>query len=114
MIKHSFCVVNSAVEHVHPGQTPVIAFHQPLYALAKQIQWKWPDHYGVDKFVVMFGGQHIEMAALKMVGDWLKGSGWVQALVQANITTVGTADSFLCSAHVTRTTRAHQVTLAAL
>jgi len=30
---------------------------------------------------------NIEMAALKMLGDWLKGSGWVQALVQADITT---------------------------
>ena len=48
MIKHSFCVAKSAVEHLNPGQTPVIAFHQPLYAFAKQIQWKWPDHYRED------------------------------------------------------------------
>ena len=88
MIKLSFCVVKRAIEHLNPGQTPVIAFDQPLYALAKSIQWKWLDHYREDKFVVMFGDLHIEMAALKMVGDWLKGSGWVQALVQANITTV--------------------------
>ena len=114
MIKHSFCVIKSAVEHLNPGQIPVITFDQPLYALAKQIQWKWPDDYGEDKFVIMFGGLHIEMAALKAVGDWLKGSGWVQTLVQTGITTVGTADSFLRAAHVTRTRRAHQVTLAAL
>lgn len=111
MIKHSFCVVKSAVQHLNPGQIPVITFDQPLYALAKQIQWKWPGDY---KFVIMFGGLHIEMAALKTVGDWLKGSGWVQALVQADITTAGTADSFLRAAHVIRTRRAHQVTLAAL
>ena len=54
------------------------------------------------------------MAALKTVGDWLKGSGWVQALVQANITTPGTADSFLRAAHVACSRRAHQVTVAAL
>ena len=29
MIKHSFGVVKSAVEHLNPGQTPVIAFDQP-------------------------------------------------------------------------------------
>ena len=114
MIKHSFHVVKSAIEHLNPGQTPVIAFDQPLYALAKHIQWKWPENYGEDKFVIMFGGLHIEMAALKTLGDWLKGSGWVQALVQANITTPGIADSFLQAAHVTRTIRAHQVTVAAL
>jgi len=114
MIKHSMDVINNAVKHLNPGQTPVITFDQPLYALAKQIQWKWPEKYGDEKFVIMFGGLHIEMAALKTVGDWLKGSGWVQALVQAGITTPGTADSFLQAAHVARTRRAHQVTVTAL
>ena len=59
-------------------------------------------------------GLHIEMTALNTLGDWLQGSGWTQALVQAEITTAGTADSFLRAAHVTRTRRAHQVTAAAL
>ena len=40
----------------------------------------------------MLGGLHIEMAALKTIGDWLQGSGWAQAPVQADIATVG-ADS---------------------
>ena len=51
-----------------PGQTPVVTFDQPLFALAKQIQWKWPQEYGEQKFVVVFGGLHIEIAALKTVG----------------------------------------------
>ena len=54
------------------------------------------------------------MATLKTLGDWLKGSGWVQALVQADLATPGTADSFLQAAHVMRTRRVHQVRLAAL
>ncbi|KAL8572888.1 hypothetical protein ACOMHN_011137 [Nucella lapillus] len=62
----------------------------------------------------MFGGLHIEMAALRTLGDWLQGSGWVQALVQAEIVTAGTADSFLRASHVLRSRRAHQVTAAAL
>ena len=66
-----------------------------------------------DKYVVMFGGIHIEMAALKTLGDWLRGSGWVQALVEADIVSPGIADSFL-KAHVARNRRAHQVTAAAL
>ena len=71
--------------------------------MAKRIQWKWPEDYGEDKFVIMLGGLHIGMAALKMLGDWLNGNGWVQALVQAEITTPGTADSFLKAAHVAQT-----------
>ena len=54
------------------------------------------------------------MAALKTVGDWLQGSVCVQALVQAEITGAGRADSFLRTSHVSRTRRAHQVTAAAL
>ena len=62
----------------------------------------------------MFGGLHIEMAALKTIGDWLQRSGWAQALVQAEIATAGTADSMYRAAHVMHTRRAHQITAAAL
>ena len=37
------------------------------------------------------------MAAMKTLSEWLQGSGWVQALVQAQITSTGTADS--CGHH---------------
>lgn len=62
----------------------------------------------------MFGGLHIEMAALTTLGDLLEGSGWTGALVQANIASPGTADSFLKASHVTRTRRAHQITASSL
>ena len=75
MIRHYMDVVKNAVEHVNPGQTPLVTLDQPLFALVKQIQWKWPEKYGEDKMVVMFGGLHIEMAALKTLGNWLRGSG---------------------------------------
>ena len=54
------------------------------------------------------------MNLLKLLGDWLQGSGWTTALVQANITTSGRADSMLAGSHVTRTRYTHQVTAAAL
>ena len=78
-------VVKNTIERVNPGHIPVVTLDQPLFALAKQIQWKWPEKYGEDKVVVMFGGLHIEMAALKTLGDWLRGSGWVQALVKLRL-----------------------------
>ncbi|KAK6169757.1 hypothetical protein SNE40_020746 [Patella caerulea] len=114
MIKHSMDVIQDAVHHLNAGQIPIITVDQPLFALAKQIQWKWPEMYGEDLMVVMFGGLHIEMAVLKTIGDWLSGSGWTQALVQAGIAKSGTADSFLKASHVARTRRAHEVTAAAL
>jgi len=114
MIRHSMDVVKGAVEHLNTGQTPVLTFDQPLFALAKQIQWKWPEKYGEEKFVVMFGGLHIEMAALKTIGDWLESSGWAQALVQAEIASVGMADSLHKATHVMRTRKDHQITASAL
>ena len=63
MVKHSMDVVRKAVQHLSAGQTPVVTFDQPLYPITKQIQRKWPEMYGENKFVVMFGGLHIEMAA---------------------------------------------------
>ena len=68
MIRHEMGVVKQAVNHVNPNQTPVIALNQPLYAIAKQIQWNWSDIYGEEKFVIMIGALHIEMAALKTLG----------------------------------------------
>ena len=52
-------VIQNAIHHLNPGQTPVAVFDQLLYALAKQIQWKWPETHGEHKLVVLFGGLHI-------------------------------------------------------
>ena len=85
------------VDITNPGLAPVVACDQSLFAIAKKVRWKWPLDYGEDKFVIMFGGLHIELAALKTLGDLLKVNGWTSALVQAGVTTAGTADSFLKS-----------------
>ena len=60
--------IKDIVAFFNPGQVPVIAADQPIFAVAKQVQWHWPENYGEDKFVIMFGGLHIEMAALRSVG----------------------------------------------
>ena len=46
MIQHSMDMLQQATHALNPGQIPVIAFDQPLYALAKQIQWDKEDVYG--------------------------------------------------------------------
>lgn len=70
MIRHSMDIVKTAVEVLNPGQVPIITCDQPLYTLAKQIQWNWPTTHGED-----------QMAALKTLGDLLEGSGWTGAPV---------------------------------
>ena len=79
MIRHSIDVVSQAVRFIDPNQVPVLACDQPLYAIAKKIQWNWPDKYGEQKLVIMFGGFHTELTALKAIGNWLDGCGWTNA-----------------------------------
>ena len=57
MIKHPMSIVQAAVQHLNPGQVPV---------LTKQIQWSYPTSLGEGHLVVMFGGLHIENAILKV------------------------------------------------
>ena len=63
------------VQYLNPGQTLVMACDQPLFDIAKQIQWISPNSYGEDLYVIMLGALHIEMAAWKALGKWLDSSG---------------------------------------
>jgi hypothetical protein len=80
-------VIKLSVNHLNPGQVPVIAIDQPLYAVAKEIQWKMIDNYGEDK----------------VNAQWLENSGWTADLVDANVATPGTAESFIKVSSITRT-----------
>ena len=113
MIHHATNVISKSVQFLNPGQTPVVTSDQPLYALAKKIQWQWPEIHAETK-VVMLGGLHTEMAALRTIGDWLEGSGWTSAITETDIASAGTADSVLKASHVSRTRHAHQVTACSL
>ena len=114
MIRHSMSVTKMAIQHLNQGQVPVITYDQPPFALAKSIQWQWPETYGEQKFVIVLGGLHIEMAAWKVLGNWLENSGWVEALMEGNVFTAGVADSLIKVSHVARTKQAHQITANAL
>eukprot|EP00745_Piridium_sociabile_P026562 TRINITY_DN4240_c0_g2_i9.p1 TRINITY_DN4240_c0_g2~~TRINITY_DN4240_c0_g2_i9.p1 ORF type:complete len:1084 (-),score=281.98 TRINITY_DN4240_c0_g2_i9:490-3741(-) len=113
-VKHVMDKIKDIVALLNPGQVPVIAADQPIYAVAKQVQWHWPENYGEDKFIMMFGGLHIEMAALKSIGTLVQDSGWAGALVEAGVASPGTAESFLTASSITRTRQMHQITACSL
>jgi hypothetical protein len=51
---------------------------QPLYTIAKQLQWQFRNHAS-QKTSFLFslhGGMHIEMMLWTCLGDLLEGSGW--------------------------------------
>ena len=47
-IRHVMDKIKDTTELLNPGKSPVIAADQPIFALAKQIQWHWPEIYGED------------------------------------------------------------------
>ena len=114
MVKHGINVIKQATEHVNPGQVPVLTVDQPLYAIAKKIQWMWPRVYGEGKLVVMMGGLHVEMALLKVIGDFLEGSGWMAVMTSAGVMTEERADGLQKGSQTSRSQWAHQVTAAVL
>ena len=76
MIRHAMDVIWSAVQHINPGQVPVFIVDQPLYVLAKLIQWNWPEPHGEDTFVVMLGGTpyrdgFFEVCRRLVTGEWV-------------------------------------------
>lgn len=71
-----------AVNFLHQGQVPVLACDQPLYAIAKTIQRYFPTAYGETMPMVMFGGFHTELTALKAIGSWIEASRWTSVPVQ--------------------------------
>ena len=111
MIKHCMDVQTQITSYLNPGQMPIMAFDQPLYTLAKYVQWKYPQYYGEDQFMVMAGGMHIELAVWRGIGEYLSNSGWITALGQAGI---HGAESFTNVTHLTRTRHGHQLTAVAL
>ena len=114
MIKHGMDVVRQEVEYLNPEQVSVTTFDQPLFALTKFVQLKWPETHGEKVHVVMLGGLHTEMTLWNTLGDVLEDSGWTSALTEAEIASASIAASFLKVAHLARTRHAHQVTLLTL
>lgn len=114
MVSHGMNVIQHVTQYLNPGQIPIITLDQPLYAIAKYCQWKWPVSRGEKMYVVMLGGLHIEMALWNICGDLLEDSGWTTVIADSGVASAGTADSFLKVSHLTRTRHAHQVTALAL
>lgn len=70
MIKHTMDVVKTATQVVNPGQVPVLAMDQPLFALDKMIQWSLPESHGENKFVIKLGAMYIELQATGRPALW--------------------------------------------
>ena len=108
-IKHTLDVLGPAIDYLNPEQPMVVGFDQPLYAIAKRLQWYQPDQYGYQKLVIMLGALHIEIAMLRCLGDWLQDSGWLTSLSNAGVTSP-VNESLLTGHNIAPSKYAHQIT----
>ena len=85
MLKHGTNLVKQITQYLNPVQTPVLPCDCPNFAQAKYLQWQWPNEYGEEKVIDMFGGLNVEKALWSTLRDVLNLSGWTNALSDANI-----------------------------
>ena len=115
LVCHAIKLIKKSTKFLNPGQTAVVACDQPIYAVAKQLQWTelFPD-ISKQHFFVIFCGLHLEQASLRLIGDVLKNSEWSQVVVLADIFTSGVTDNLLAASHIKETRRAHKITFLTL
>ncbi|KAK3921529.1 Chromosome-associated kinesin KIF4 [Frankliniella fusca] len=114
MVKHAMDLVKSCTEFLNPGQTPVMCADQPLFTLAKLIQWNHPDNYCEKNFVLLFGPLHIEQNFLRIIGEVMEGSGWTGIIGNSGILSSGSAEGLLKVSAITKARLFHQYTAAVL
>ena len=55
LVYHDMNIIKSASDYLNKGQTPVMVCDLPLYVPSKNIQWKYKETHGEDKFVLILG-----------------------------------------------------------
>ena len=68
-------------EILNPNQTPVDVSDQPVYALTKELIFRFPDE--------VFGQLHIEQCILVIHGQLIKGSGLLEILTENKFSMIG-------------------------
>ena len=67
MVSHCIIIICKIIEHVNPGQSPVITGNQPVYALGRQVSFMYPLEF--DKVIWMMGPLQTEIAFISAIGD---------------------------------------------
>ena len=78
-----------------------------------QIQWRFPERFGPDKYFCLFGSLHIEKSILALCGDMIKGSGLDAILSSCKLSIVG-SEALVTVNHIKKARYCLQVSLCAI
>ena len=71
MQSHWMMLNMNSIKVLNPGQIPVDISDQPVYALSKELQFRYPDIFG--DYVPLIGALHIEQFLLVIHGQLISG-----------------------------------------
>ena len=111
MQRHVMRLNSKAVSELNPNQTPVDMSDQPVYALTKEVQYRFPHEF--KKYFAMLGGLHVEHCLLTIHGQLIVGSGLPEVLQLCSLATIGT-QAVVDASHIKRARYGVQVILCAL
>ena len=100
MEKHYLTVILTAHEFTNPGETPRVTADQLLSALLKTIQWRFHDTHDEQKLFGVMCALQIEKTSWIYMGKVEVGSGTLIFMSNANILTIGAAESCPYCSHI--------------
>ena len=80
---HCMNIVTNTINKVNPRRTSVDVCGQPIFALTKQVQWRYPEKFG--NYFCLFGGLYIEKSWLLLHGDFVSSNGLFKLLGISNL-----------------------------
>ena len=98
---HCIEIVERTTQLLNPGQICVHESDQPVYKLSKELQWRFPDRFGHDKYFCLFVSLHLAKSILLLCGSLIKGSGLDKIMTSCGLLIVGTTSKVLVN-HIKR------------
>ena len=88
---HIMSIVQKAIKFLNSNQVPIDVSDQPVYALSKEVQIRYPETFGDERYITLLGDLHTEHTVLQMHGKLIKGSGLDSVLFHSDLSTQGTS-----------------------
>ena len=91
---HCMELIIKIINALNPGQIACDTADQPIFKLTKELQIKFPELFGPDKYFCIFGSLHIEKSILIILGKLIEKSGLDAIMLICGLSIVG-ADSLV-------------------
>ena len=105
-------IIKQTIAYLNPGQIPVDLCDQPVFVLAKEIQWRYLQKLSSRSCFCLFGWLHFEQCMLTIHGEPIKGSG-LKNISNIDMSVIGTM-ALVHPNHIKKARYSLQVSLCAL